>query len=94
MGRAVIYDPYGNPYFKAALAVGVLWAGIVAVRSTKFMTPEPIQRKARQNFTTNKVDRDIDRKNRALGRPVPNNPDVPFQSRHNYNRRRRSKVFW
>ena len=91
----LIDRPFSNPITKAACGVGLLWVGYTAIKyATKQNSTEPMQRRARQGFTTSKVDHAIDSRNKAFGKPVPSNPNVPFDSRHNYNRRRRSKNFW
>ena len=86
--------PYDNPFTKVACGIGALWVGFVAVNYAKRNEQTPQRRKHRQALTSNKIDNALDARNRAAGGKVPANPDVPFYSRHNYNRRRRSKNFW
>lgn len=86
--------PYSNPVTKLAMAGGLVWLGFVAVKYSKAIDKTPAKRRERKGFTTSKIDHDLDHRNKYAGRPVPSNPDVPFYSRHNYNRRRRSKNFW
>ena len=90
-GKATYNFPYENPITKTACAIGVLWLGFMAVNYAKRNERLPHRRKTRQALTANSIDNAIDARNRALGGKVPSNPDVPFYSRHNYNRRRRSK---
>ena len=92
--RPILNFPYDNPITKVAIGIGALWVGFIAIKHAKFSDQQPVKRRARQGFTTGKMDHDIDKRNRAFGLPVPSNPDIPFYSRHNYNRRRRSKNFW
>ena len=86
-----IYDfPYSNPVTKIAGAVGLLWLGYVAVRSTQTGDNiTPVRRKNRKGVMDGAIDKAIDEKNRVLGGPVPSNPDVPYYSRQNHNRRRK-----
>ena len=86
--------PYSNPITKVALCAAVAYVGLMAVKYAKKDDPSPQHRRARQGFTSSKIDHKIDAKNRVFGTPIPANPSVPFYSRHNYNRRRRSKNFW
>lgn len=86
--------PYDNPVTKIACGVGILWLGYLAIKHAKGTDMEPIQRKHFKGFSRNHIDKQIDQKNRALGGKVPSNPEVPFYSNQNYNRRRRSKNFW
>lgn len=86
--------PYDNPVTKIACAVGLAWVGFILIRHAKSSDQTPQSRKGREGFTMSKIDDAIDKKNRAYGTKVPSNPDVPFYSRHNYNRRRRSKDFY
>ena len=82
--------PYDNPVTKIACGIGLLWLGFIAVRSTQTGDSiTPIRRKNRKGVMDGKIDKDIDEKNRVLGGPVPSNPNVPFYSRQNHNRRRR-----
>lgn len=82
--------PYSNPVTKIACGVGVLWLGYLAIRYTKKDEDIiPNRRLNRKGVMNNILDKAIDEKNRVLGGPVPSNPDVPFYSRENYNRRRR-----
>ena len=91
--QPVIYDfPYDNPVTKVACGIGVLWLGYLAIRySKKDEEITPVRRLNRKGFMNNILDKAIDEKNRALGGPVPNNPDIPFNSRENYNRARRRR---
>ena len=75
----------------AVIGVGVFGAYIAYNNIHKSKTA-PQSRKHRKGFTANKIDHQIDNQNRVSGGRVPANPDVPFYSRHNYNRRRRSIV--
>ena len=82
--------PFENPITKAAIGIGVLWVGFIALNYTKRNEQTPHRRKHRQALTSNHIDRQIDSRNRAVGHRVPpTNPDIPTYSRHNYNRRRR-----
>ena len=85
--------PFDNPVTKIAMGVGILYLGFMAVKYAKKEEPSN-NRRARKGFTTNKINHSIDHRNKAFGRPVQNNPKVPFKSRHNYSRGRRSKAFW
>ena len=93
---SIIQDtPFNNPYTKVACGIGLAWLGYMGVKyAKKGESTEPQSRKSRQGFTSSKIDKSIDHRNHAFGKPVPANPSVPFYSRHNYNRRRRSKNFW
>ena len=84
--------PYDNPLTKIACAMGVLWIGYVAIGYSKRTERLPERRKHKQAFGLNQIDKQLDSKNRALGGKVPSNPDVPFYSRQNYNRRRRGML--
>ena len=90
----ILNFPYSNPVTKTAMCVGAAYLVFMGIRYAKKDDGLPQQRRARQGFTTSKIDHDVDSRNRAYGVPVPSNPNVPFYSRHNYNRRRRSKNFW
>lgn len=93
--QPMTYDfPYSNPVTKLACGIGVIWLGFVLVRHAKSADATPQRRKGREGFTTNVIDHAIDGKNRVVGKTVLKNLDIPFYSRHNYNRRRRSKNFW
>ena len=87
----VIRDfPYSNPGTKIACGVGLLWLGYMAIKSTKaHENVTPVRRQNRKGVMDGKIDRAIDARNRALGGPVPSNPDIPYYSRQNHNRRRR-----
>ena len=50
---------------------------------------KPERRKHRQALTLSDIDHQIDGRNSAYGQKVNANLDVPFYSRHNYNRRQR-----
>ena len=52
----------------------------------------PERRKHRQALTLSDVDKQIDQRNNAFGKKVTANPEIPFYSRHNYNRRRRAPL--
>ena len=86
--------PFENPITKLACFLGVGYVGYLGVKYAMADDRMPVQRRARQGFTTSKIDHDIDSRNKYFGRAVPSNPDVPHYSRHNYNRRRRSKNFY
>lgn len=92
--EAILNFPYSNPITKVAMCVGVAYLGYLGVRYAKQDDGRPQRRKERQGFTTSHIDHAIDHRNHAYGGPVPSNPIIPFYSRHNYNRRRRSKNFW
>ena len=94
--ESIIQDtPFDNPLTKVACGIGLAYLAFVGIRyARKHGQSSPMSRKARQGFTSSQVDQKIDKRNRAFGGPVPANPDIPFYSRHNYNRRRRSKNFW
>ena len=84
--------PFDNPYTKVACVLGVVWLGYIGIRyAKKDGHDSPQSRKSRQALTANSIDKQIDGRNRAYGGKVPSNPDIPFYSRHNYNRRRRAK---
>ena len=86
-----IYNyPWDNPISKVAVAVGIGWLAYIAIARTKRDERLPERRKKRQSLTANSIDLQIDARNRAFGGTVPANPDVPWYSRHNYNRRRRT----
>ena len=86
----VVYDyPWDNPITKVACAVGVGWLAYIAISRSKRDERLPERRKKRQALTANSIDLQIDARNRAFGGKVPANPDVPWYSRHNFNRRRR-----
>lgn len=89
--QPMIYDfPYSNPFTKIACGVGLVWLGIIALKSTKVLDEiSPTPRKNRKGLMNGKIDKDIEQKNRVLGGPVPSNPNIPFYSRNNYNRRRK-----
>lgn len=74
---------------KIAVAGLCLWAGYLTVSKVIYKQNEPQRRKNKQSLTANHIDNQIDNMNRIQGTPVPANLDVPFYSRHNYNRRRR-----
>ena len=81
--------PYNNPITKIACGVGIVWLGYLAVRSTQVEESSVPRTKHRKGgLINNFLDRSIDEKNRVLGGRDASNPDVPFYSRHNYNRRR------
>ena len=87
--------PYDNPMTKVGMAVVAAYIVYLGVRyAEKGKEDTPGSRKSRARFSTNKIDNTIDNKNRYFGGAVPANPNVPHYSRHNYNRRRRSKNFW
>ena len=86
--------PFSNPITKIAIFAGVAYVGFMAVNYAKKNDAKPQSRRQRQGFTSSHIDHKIDARNRAFGKPIPANPMVPFYSRHNYNRRRRSKNFW
>ena len=81
--------PWDNGLTKFVCLVGVGYAGYLAIKYAKYSDQSPVQRRARQGFTTSKIDHDIDSRNKSYGVPVPSNPDIPHYSRHNYSRRRR-----
>ena len=93
-GDVIRNMPFENPYTKLAFGVGVCWLVFLGVKHAKAADDTPAKRRERKGWTTGKINHDIDKKNKAFGRRVPGNPNVPFYSRHNYNRRRRSKNFW
>lgn len=81
--------PYANPVTKVICAVGVAYLGYMGYKYAKASDETPESRKGRKRFGLSQIDKIIDDKNRAYGGKVLANPDVPFYSRHNYNRRRR-----
>ena len=84
--------PYSNPVTKIACAVGLLYVGYMAVRSTKVGDDiTPVRRKNRKGVMDGVIDKAIDEKNRLLGGGVPSNPDIPYYSRQNHNRRRKGR---
>ena len=90
--QEMVYDfPYSNPITKVACGVAVVWLGYVLIKHAKSADVTPQSRKGREALTANKIDNAIDGRNRAYGGSLPSRQDVPFYSRHNYNRRRRSK---
>ena len=87
--------PMSNPITYVAIGVGALWLGSLCIKSAKSPDlQQHMERKHHKGLSRNNVDRQIDERNRVLGGKVPSNPDVPFYSNQNYNRRRRSKNFW
>ena len=95
MSSETYNTPFDNPYTKAACALGLVWVGYMGIRYAKRDDIGPERRKNRQSLTLNNIDKQIDSRNFAMGGKIlKSNPDVPFYSRHNYNRRRRSKDFY
>ena len=74
---------------KMAMYSGIAVAGYIAYNKVMNDDSKPEKRKHRQSLTLGQLDKQIDERNNAFGKRVPANPDVPFYSRHNYNRRRR-----
>ena len=68
---------------------GVALIGYITYNKVVNDKSKPERRKHRQALTLSDMDSQIDNRNSAFGQKVPANPDVPFYSRHNYNRRRR-----
>ena len=88
----VLYDtPWENPYTKAAIGIGVCWLLFIGVRHAKSNDMTPERRKNRQSLTANNLDTQIDARNRAFGGKIPIKSNIPFFSRQNHNRRRRTK---
>ena len=84
--------PYSNPVTKIACAVGLLYVGYMAIRTTKVGDDiTPVRRKNRKGVMDGAIDKAIDKKNRLLGGGVPSNPDIPYYSRQNHNRRRKGR---
>jgi hypothetical protein len=90
----LIDQPFNNPLTKIACGIGLVYVGYMGIKYATKEEPSPHNRRARQGFTTSKVDQAIDHKNKVSGHPVPSNPLVPHYSRHNQNRRRRSPILW
>ena len=68
---------------------GIALIGYIAYNKVVNDKSNPERRKNRQSLTLSDVDKQIDQRNSAFGKKVDANPEVPFYSRHNYNRRRR-----
>lgn len=79
---------------KATMYGGLALAGVYAYKYATRKDNQPERRKHRQALTMGEMDKQIDAKNNAFGRKVPANLNVPFYSRHNYNRRRRPNHMW
>ena len=75
---------------KILLCGAAAWGGYIMISRAMNQDTEPNRRKNKQGLTSNHIDHQLDQRNRASGGKVPANLDVPFYSRHNYNRRRRS----
>ena len=87
--------PFDNPITKIGICVAVTYVAYLGYKYVeKAKEDTPGNKRHRKYFTSNKIDNKIDHRNRFYGSSVPANPKVPFYSRHNYNRRRRSKNFW
>ena len=85
--------PFNNPFTKLAAGIGLLYVGFIGVKYCQADDNQPVRRKSRQNFTSSKVDQAIDHRNRVYsGKHPKSNPKIPFYSRHNQTRRRRSKI--
>ena len=89
MSDITYQTPYDNIFTKVAFGAAILWVGFMGIKYAKYNEQSPGSRKNRQALTATNIDHQVDRKNRAMGAKVPSNPDIPFFSRHNYNRRRR-----
>ena len=91
----VIYDfPFDNPVTKVACMLTVGYLAYLGVKYAKKDEHRASPRRERKGFTSNAIDHAIHDRNIVLGGPVPGNPEIPHYSRHNYNRRRRSKNFY
>lgn len=84
-----VYDPSNDPVVKLAVCVGIGWGIYVCLNSGKKHRQTPQRRKHRASLTLGHIDKQIDGRNFSIGKKVISIPDVPFYSRHNYNRRRR-----
>lgn len=71
---------------------GIALIGYIVYNKVVNDKSNPSTRKLRQSFTLSDMDNQIDQRNNAFGKKVPANLDVPFYSRHNYNRRRRPSL--
>lgn len=78
-----------NTFLKITTGSLAAWVLFVMVNRAKRNDQTPERRKHRQALTAGKVDIQIDSRNRVSGKRAKVNPDIPFYSRHNYNRRRR-----
>ena len=84
-----VYDPANDPMIKLAVCGLVGWGVYIYLNRGQKNKQTPERRKQRAALTLGHVDKQIDRKNFAVGKKVASVPDLPFYSRHNYNRRRR-----
>ena len=81
-----------EPILQLCVAGLAAWGILIALRKSKKNQPSAARRKHREAFTRNHVDNQIDARN-IYSKKLPKiNPNVPFFSRHNYNRRRRPVV--
>ena len=84
-----IYDPANDPVIKVAVCALVGWGAFMYLRKGKKDEQTPQRRKHRAALTLGHLDKQIDKRNWASGKKVKSVPNLPFYSRHNYNRRRR-----
>ena len=84
-----VFDPANDPVLKLTACAFGAWLIYLCVNKGRKDRQSPQRRKHRQAITAGSVDKMIDSRNFAVGKKVKSNPDLPFYSRHNYNRRRR-----
>ena len=89
-------NPMENPVTKFALYAGVAYVAFLLIRSKKAEDKETPRHKHRQHYGMgyNAIDQQIARNNRAHGGKVKANPDIPYYSRNNVNRRRQTKSIY
>lgn len=79
---------------KATMFGGLALVGYITFNKVMNKENQPERRKHRQALTLSDMDNQVDARNQAYGQKIPSNPDVPFYSRQNYNRRRRPNHLW
>lgn len=84
-----IYDPGNDPMIKLAVCGLIGWGVYIYLSKGQKNKQTPQRRKHRAALTLGHMDKQIDSRNFAAGKKVKSVPDLPFYSRHNYNRRRR-----
>ena len=84
-----VYDPQNDPVIKFTVCAALGWGIYMYLQSGKKNKAKPQRRKHRASLTLGKVDKQIDGRNFSAGKKIKSVPDLPFYSRHNYNRRRR-----
>jgi hypothetical protein len=68
---------------------GLICAGFVVFNLVMNKDTKPQNKKQTQSITLGDMDKQIDERNQAFGKPVPADPDIPSNSRYNHNRKRR-----